>query len=159
MRAMLNADPIEVHGWSCDNNAGVDLSFAGHLRFPSGALAQFFSSFQAALFAQVEILGSCGKMVLDLPYLNKVGVSSQIRIWRTGVSRAAGTFSDSPANVEEELVTYQNVNAYQNEIDAIVASILDGAAPVVPLADSRGNVATLEALCTSARTGAAIRLK
>jgi hypothetical protein len=33
----------------------------------------------------------------------------------------------------------------------MAAAVLDGAAPVVPLADSRDNVATLEALCRSAR--------
>jgi hypothetical protein len=33
----------------------------------------------------------------------------------------------------------------------MAAAVLDGAAPVVPLADSRDNVATIEALCRSAR--------
>jgi predicted dehydrogenase len=158
MRAMLRAEPIEVHGWCNDNDSGVDLSFAGHLRFASRVTAQFFSSFQAAAFAHVDILGSAGRMALDLPYLNKVGVSSHVQIWRTGITSAAGTFSDSPANVQEELVTYENVNAYQNEIEAMVSSILDGAEPVVPLADSRGNVAALDALCASARSGDTIRV-
>jgi predicted dehydrogenase len=158
MRTMLRAEPIEVHGWRSDNKEGVDLSFAGHLRFLSGACAQFFSSFQAAPYAAVEILGSAGRIELDLPYLNRVGVSSLVRISRTGGSRAKGTFGDSPASVDEELHTYENVNAYQHEIEAIVASILDGTEPVVPLADSRGNVATLEALNASARNGVPIRL-
>ena len=159
MRTMLRAEPIEVHGWRTDNQEGVDLSFAGHLRFSSGAWAQFFSSFQAAPCAFVDILGSAGRIELDLPYLNKVGVSSQVRICRSGVSRASGTFGDAPANVDEELVMFDNVNAYQNEIESIVASILDGAEPVVPLSDSRGNVATLEALIASARQDAAVHLE
>jgi hypothetical protein len=41
----------------------------------------------------------------------------------------------------------------------MAASILDGAAPVVSLAESRGNVATLEALCASARNDAAVRME
>jgi predicted dehydrogenase len=150
MRAMLRAEPIEVHGWRTAGTDEVDLNFAGHLRFSSGAFAQFFSSFQAAPYAHVDLVGSSGRIELDLPYLNKVGISSHIRILRTGSSRASGTFSDSPATVDEEVVTYDKVNAYQNEIEAMVASILDGAEPVVSLSDSRGNVATLEALCASA---------
>ncbi len=159
MRTMLRAEPIEVHGWRHDDQGGVDLSFAGHLRFASGTWAQFFSSFQTAPYAHVDLLGSSGRIALDLPYLNKVGVSSEIRIWRSGGNHASGTFGDSPSTVEEELVTYDNVNAYENEIEAMVASILDGAEPVVPLSDSRGNVATLAALCASAREGAAVHLE
>jgi predicted dehydrogenase len=51
------------------------------------------------------------------------------------------------------------VNAYQHEVDALAACILDGAEPVVPLADSRGNVAALEALSLSAREGRPVRLE
>jgi predicted dehydrogenase len=158
MRAMLRAEPVEVYGWRNCGTDGLDLSFAGHLRFASGTFAQFFSSFQAAPFAHVDLLGSAGRIELDLPYLNKVGISSHIRIWRTSGTRASGTFSDSPARVDEEVPTFDNVNAYEDEIASFVASILDGADPVVPLTDSRGNVAALEALCTSAAQGSPIRL-
>jgi predicted dehydrogenase len=158
VRTVLAAEPIEVHGWQTENK-GVDLSFAGHLRFASGAVTQFFSSFQSAPHARVDILGCSGRIALDLPYLNKVDVVSQVRIWRAGGSRPAGTFGDSPASLDEELLTYENVNAYQNEIEAVVASILDGAPPVVPLEDSRDNVAALNALCQSAREGGPIRLE
>jgi hypothetical protein len=33
-----------------------------------------------------------------------------------GASRAAGTFSDSPGNVEEEVLTFDAINAYENEV-------------------------------------------
>ena len=159
MRTMLRANPVEVHGWqtSSQNSGGVDLSFAGQMRFPSGTVTQFFSSFQSAPQSDVDILGSAGRMQLDLPYLNKVGVSTNVRISRTVEKLAAGTFSDS-ARYEEEILTYDNVNAYQDEVTAMLASILDGAEPVVPLSDSRGNIATLEALCLSAREGRPILL-
>lgn len=155
MRTMLRADPVEVHGWKIGAADGVDLSFAGQMRFASGALTQFFSSFQAAPQSDVDIIGSAGRIQLELPYLNKVGVSTTVRIERIGEKRAAGTFSDA-APFEEEIVRYDNVNGYRCEVDSMIASILDGAAPVVPLSDSRANVATLEALCTSAREGHAV---
>lgn len=158
MRAIVGAEPIEVHGWQSNGGQGVDVSFAGHLRFSSGTLAQFFSSFRASPYAHVDLLGSSGSIGCDLPYLNKVGVSSRIHVCRSQLSRPSGTFSDSPSSVEEEVVTYDNVNAYQNEVDAFIASVLDGAKPVVPLSDSRANVATIEALCKSAREGTAISL-
>ena len=161
MRTMLRADPVEVHGWKTTGNkgSGVDLSFSGQMRFAGGTLTQFFSSFEAVPQADVDLIGSAGRIHLDLPYLNKVGVSSHVRIERTGEHRARGTFSDGVSQFDEETIAYENVNGYQHEIDALVACILDGARPLVPLADSRGNVATLEALCMSAREGRAVRLE
>lgn len=150
MRTVLGANPVEVQGWSTLDPSGVDLSFGGQMRFASGALAQFFSSFQAVPQANVDIIGSAGSMHLDLPFLNKVGIDAHLRIRRVGQERSVGTFSDSSSS-EEELLTFENVNAYRDEVVAMAASILDGMPPVVSLADSRDNVATLVALCASAR--------
>jgi predicted dehydrogenase len=136
----------------------VDLSFAGQMRFANGALTQFFSSFQTVPQAGVDLLGSAGTIQVDLPYLNKVGITSQVRIRRAGGSRSLGTFGDALPQFEEETLTYDNVNAYQHEVEAMAACVLDGAEPIVSLADSRGNVATLEALCTSARENRPVRV-
>lgn len=157
-RAMLGAEPLEVQGWQVAGQGGVDLSFAGQLRFAGGALAQFFSSFQAVPQADVDLIGSAGAIHLDLPYLNKVGVDSRVRLSRLRPARATGTFGDASSQMEEEVLTYPLVNAYQDEVEAVVACLLDGAAPLVPLADSRGNIAALEALCVSAREDRVVRL-
>ncbi len=158
MRTMLRANPVEVHGWQVSGGGGVDLSFIGQMRFASGTLTQFFSSFQTVPQSNVDLIGSAGTIHLNLPYLNKVGVTSQVRICRAGVNRSLGTFGDTSSQFEEETLTYENVNGYQHEVEAVVACILDGAEPVVSLADSRGNVATLEALCASAREDRPVRL-
>jgi predicted dehydrogenase len=158
MRTMLGANPVEVHGWHILGEGGVDLSFAGQMRFPGGTLTQFFSSFQAVPSADVDVLGSAGTIHLDLPYLNKLGVTSQVRIRRPAANRSSGTFGDAASECEEETLTYENVDAYQYEVEALAACVLDGARPVVSLADSRGNIATLEALRASAREGRSVRL-
>jgi len=158
MRTMLRANPVEVHGWQVSGGGGVDLSFIGQMRFASGTLTQFFSSFQTVPQSNVDLIGSAGTIHLNLPYLNKAGVTSQVRICRAGVNRSLGTFGDTSSQFEEETLTYENVNGYQHEVEAVVACILDGAEPVVSLADSRGNVATLEALCASAREDRPVRL-
>jgi predicted dehydrogenase len=161
MRAMLRAEPVEVHGWRTTGKEGlgVDLSFSGQMRFAGGTLTQFFSSFEAVPQAEVDLIGSAGKIHLDLPYLNKVGISSHVRIERTGENRALGTFGDGVSRFDQETIVYVDVNGYRHEVDSMAASILDGAEPVVALADSRGNVAALEALSLSAREGRPVRLK
>jgi predicted dehydrogenase len=102
--------------------------------------------------ADVDLIGSAGKMHLELPFLNKIGVTAHVHVTRAVGSQAQGTFSDSAA-VTNETLTYENVNAYRDEVAAMAACVLEGAAPVVPLAESRGNVAALEALSRSAREG------
>ena len=151
MRTMLGADPVEVQGWQVCGDLGVDLSFIGQMRFACGALTQFFSSFQAVPHANVDLIGSAGTIHLDLPYLNKVGVTSRVHVCRATGNHTMGTFGDACSSIEEETLTYENVNGYHHEVEAVVDCILHGAEPVVSLADSRGNAATLEALCTSAR--------
>ena len=158
MRAMLGAEPVEVQGWQTSGEGGVDLSFAGQLRFASGAQTQFFSSFQAVPQANAELIGSTGTIHLDLPYVNQVGVTSKVRISRLQSNRSSGTFGDASSQLEEETLTYENVNAYQAEVEAMVASVLKETEPVVSLADSRGNIAALEALCLSARENRPVRL-
>lgn len=155
-RTMLRSEPAEVHGWQVAES-GVDATFAGQMRFPSGAFAQFFSSFRSAPHADVDILGSAGRIHLELPFVNKVGVTARVEITRVGKVRSQGTFSDSAEQLRETL-TYEDVNGYRHEVQALAACVLDGAAPVVPLSESRGNVAALEALARSAREGRPIGL-
>ena len=57
-----------------------------------------------------------------------------------------GTFGDDSSQLGEETLTFEDVDAYRDEVEALAACVLDGAEPVVSLADSRGNAATLEAL-------------
>ncbi len=159
MRTMLRAEPVEVQGWQIPGEGGADLSFSGQMRFPCGALTQFFSSFQAVPQANADLIGSRGTIHLDLPYVNKVGVTSRVRIYRVGENRSSGTFGDAALPLEEETLTYEDVNGYHHEVESMVACVLDGAEPIVSLAESRGNVATLEALCASAREDRPVRLE
>ncbi len=158
IRTMLSAQAVEVQGWQATSASGVDVSFCGQLRFASGALAQLFSSFQAVPYAEADILGTNGRITLDLPYVTKVGATSHVHIERVGPEATAGVFGDSISQLEEETLTYEDIDAYRCEVDAMVASVLDGAGAVVPLWDSRNNVATLAALVESAQCGRPVRL-
>jgi xylose dehydrogenase (NAD/NADP) len=138
-RAVMGSDPVEVFGWQVLGDTGVDLTFAGQMCFPDGTLAQFDSSFRAVLRWGAEVVGSRGTLVLDNPW--KPGAAWEpdgIRLRRDD---------------EEETLTVEEVNAYLCEVEAMADCILDSAEPVLPLSDSRGNVATINALYESARTG------
>ena len=163
-QAALQQDPVEVVAWQVASAArgarpaGVDLSFSGQLRYPSGTLVQFFCSFQSAPAADAELVGTAGLMRLDQPYQNHPGSASHIRLSRERGATSAATFSDSADGLVEEALTYEAPNAYQDQVEAMVACVLDGTPPRLPVAQSRANITTIAALLESARTGRPVSL-
>ena len=157
IRAMVGAEPVEVAGWQVLGHSGVDLTFVGQMRFATGTLGQFSCSFQGAPHWEAELIGSRGMIQLDFPWAHEKDEPSHVHILRVGGASEAA-FGDSRAHFAAEALTYEGIDAYQCEVDAIVASILDGAPPVVSLADSRGNIATLVSLDRSSREGRAVTL-
>ena len=158
MRTMVGAEPIQVHAWQVSHSTGVDVSFTAHMRFATGMTAQFQCGFDAMPHTEADIVGSMGMIHLDLPWVNRPGESGNVRIVRIGQDPQPGGFGDSPADAETETLTYENVDPYRDQMAAVVATILDGAAPVISAEDSRRNIAVIEALYRSARTGGVVTL-
>lgn len=157
IRSVLAAEPTEVTAWQVATDRGVDLSLAGQMRFASGALTQFTCSFQTVTHWQATLTGSQGQIVLDQPWLNVVGTTGHATIIRKNTGGKA-TFGDSTDFLTETL-TYEQCNAYADQVAAIEACILDGAPSVLSLTDSRANVATIVALYASARERRSVTVK
>jgi xylose dehydrogenase (NAD/NADP) len=120
------------------DDRGVDRTFVGQLRFPSGLLAHFESGFAADGRERVEVVGSDATLVLDHPFLPEPdGPPPVVTIWRDD---------------EEERQEVESIDQYRAEVDDLQAAILDGARPRIDLAFSRGSIATLVALDRAARS-------
>jgi xylose dehydrogenase (NAD/NADP) len=130
-------EPQEVFGWQRLSESGVDESFAGLLRYASGALGVFDSGFRHAFRVEAEVVGSQATLRLERPYTMTAGSRIVIR-----------------KGDEEEEIILPGADPYQCEVEAVAAAALEGAALPVPLSSSRANVATLLALYQSARQGA-----
>ncbi len=150
-RTVLAREPYEVMAHQTTDHHGVDTNFSGELRFRDGAVAQFFSSFAAFAWTEADVLGSEGRMYLDMPWVNALERDAHVRWARVQGARAGGTFGDDVAAIAQGAETFESVNAYRDEIAAMVSSILDGAPPTLPLAESRRNTAVIVALLESAR--------
>jgi xylose dehydrogenase (NAD/NADP) len=137
-QALVGADPVEVFGWQVLSDTGVDLTFAGQMRFADGVLAQFHSSFQAPERWVAEVTGSQGTLRLDEPWRHQPDEPAVIRLRRDD---------------GQEVVEVEDVDAYLCEVEAIADCILKGAESPYSLSQSRGNVATITALLESARQG------
>ena len=137
-RGVVGAAPLEVSGWQRLGEAGVDMTFAGQMRFADDVLAQFDCSFEAPLRAEAEVIGSQGTLSVAHPWKTSISGPAGIRLRR----------GDS-----EETIAIADVDPYLCEVQAMEACVLDGAAPVLPLSESREIMATLTALYESADTG------
>jgi xylose dehydrogenase (NAD/NADP) len=142
-RMIVGSEPVEVFGWQVLGDSGVDMTFAGQMRFAGGTMAQFDGSFQAPLRWGAEVIGSEGVIALESPWIPDANGVPGIHLRRGD---------------DVERLAVEDVDPYLCEVEAMADCVLDGAGPVLRLSDSRGNVATINALYRSARTGRAVSL-
>jgi predicted dehydrogenase len=128
------AAPTAVLGWQQTTRDGIDLSFAGMMRFPGGVVAQFDSGFQTMFRAEMEIVGSEGVLRVERPF--KTMPESRLLLTRGDETTALAFRRDPP---------------YVGEIEDFAATVLDGVPQRVPLAESRRTVHTICALYAAAR--------
>jgi predicted dehydrogenase len=134
----IAGDPDRVFGWQTLSESGVDATFAGLLRYSSGILGTFDSGFQEPLRSRAEVAGTEGTLIIERPY--PINPESRLLFRRRGQD-------------EGRVIATAEKDAYQCEVEALTAAVLDGADLAVPLPSSRSNVATLQALYESARRG------
>ena len=142
-RMVVGAEPVEVSAEQVTGPTGVDIAFAGHLRFADGVVVQMDASFSAPFHTIMEITGTTGTLVNRNPFKPGIGATFELVDGRGRVRTIAAA--------DQEL--------YSGEVEDLSAAVLDGTSPRVSLADSRGNTAALCALLESARTGQIVRVQ
>jgi predicted dehydrogenase len=142
-RLVLGAEPVEAFGWQAVGPSGVDVAFAGQLRFPSGVLVQCDTGFRAALRHDMEIVGSEASLLVPNPF--KPGPSEPVHLFRGG---------------EPETLTVAGPEAhlYVGEVEDLCDAVQHGRQPAVSLADSRATIAAVLALLASARDGRPVKV-
>lgn len=136
------AAPVEVIGRQVSGSSGVDMSFAGLLRFGSGALGHFDCSFQAAFRTRAEIVGSDALLRIDDPFSPEYGEH----------------FTVTRKDGHEEIMRVPDQMRYLGEVEDFCTAVLDGTPPRFSLQESRALAQTLVALYTSVRGGQPITL-
>ena len=142
-RAVLGAEPLEVFAWQEQGSTGVDEVFAAQMRFPGDVYAQFDCSFILPFRANMEIVGTKGRLFIPAPY--KPGLNETLEVADT--------------DGKNRLIEVKGQALYSGEIEDMADAVLLGKTPRVSLADSRANVATILALFESARTGKPVLIK
>jgi xylose dehydrogenase (NAD/NADP) len=135
-RMIAGAEPVEVFGRQIAEENGVDVAFAGMMRFPGNEVAQFDCGFRSPERKYVEIIGTEGSLYVAAPFNPRTNEKIEIR----GAERS-------------QTIIVGGEDLYRGEVEDMADAALNGEAPRVSLADSRGNVAAIAALLESARTG------
>lgn len=133
---IADAAPDTVFGWQRTNDAGVDVAFAGMLRFGESPVAAFDCGFEAPFRAEMEVIGSEATLRIEKPF--KTMPESRLLLAR-GDRTSPLPFAPDPP--------------YVGEVEDIAAAILDGSPPRVSLAESRRTAAVLRALYDAAGQG------
>ena len=134
-RLLAGAEPERVYGESRLGPSGVDLQFAGTLRFRGDLVATFACGFTAP-HRSLEAIGAEGSLLVPSPWVDPTG--------------------ELILDGESLQVAVRSPNA--RELESFAAAIRGEAAPLVGRADSLGQARTLDALLRSAQTGRPISL-
>jgi xylose dehydrogenase (NAD/NADP) len=137
-RLITGAEPDSVAAFQ--HGGEVDDTLVGVLRFPNGVLAEIECSIEGYERARAEIVGTRGSIVLESP-------------WHPGDEGARFIVRHDG---RDETVVTPGANRYQLEAQDFADAVLTGRPPRWPIEDAVANMAVIDALLTSARTGAVV---
>ena len=137
---LLAGEPEAVFGMQVTGPTGVDVRFAGVLRFPNHVIAQFHCGLDLPAESRLEPIGSRGSIVLRDPWhARKPG----LEVRRDDAS---------------EWVDVELANSYRLELENLAAAIRGVGEPLLGRDDALGQARVIEALYRSAATGAVVSL-
>jgi len=140
-RTVVGEGPLEVLGTQVTGPTGVDLTFAGFLKFANDIIVQFDCSFDIPIYWGIEILGSEASLRIPTPF--KPQINEKLFLTHRG---------------KVETITIEGQELYIGEVEDMADAILLGKDSLISLDDSRANVAVITALLESARTGKVVQL-
>ena len=136
---LLGGEPERVQGEFVAGGDGVDVRFAGVLRFAGDAVGTFDCGFDVPNRSAIEVVGEGGALVSADPWH---GASPRLTLARPG---------EAPEEVPVEAA-----NPYQLELEDLSAAIRSGTAPRLGRAAALGQARVIEALYAAADAGRAV---
>ncbi len=141
LRLICGAEPERVSGEQVLGGDGVDIRFAGLMRFPGDVLGTFDCGMDVARRAGLQIVGD--QATIDVPMPWQTWPEPEILLTRGD---------------DVERIVPPAVNPYAAELDDMAAAIERGATPRLGRADALGQARTIDALYRAAAEGRAVTL-
>ena len=130
---LLAGEPEHVSGEQVRGVSGVDITFAGTLRFQRDVVAMFHASMALPLRQELEALGSEGTLLVQAPW--RVDLGGDVLLRRGD---------------DVERVEVPQANAYALELEDLAAAVAGERGPLLGRADAVGQARTIETLYASA---------
>jgi len=140
-RMIVGEEPAEVFGWQVTGPGGSDEAFYGQMKFENGIHAQFDCGFKSPFRSFMEIVGTEGSIQIPVPF--KPGLKNEIHFVKGD---------------QREIIKIKGGEVYLGEVEDLCDAALKNSAPRISLSDSRGNIAAILGLLSSAREATPIRL-
>jgi D-xylose 1-dehydrogenase (NADP+, D-xylono-1,5-lactone-forming) len=140
---LLCGEPLRVSGEQVAGGDGVDIRFAGVMRFEGDVLGTFDCGMDVFRRNSIEVVGSTGEIHVPSPWQTPLG--AEILIVRDGGG-------------EPERINPESVDPYTRELDEVEAAITEGRPPRLDREESLGQARTIDALYRAAAEGTAITL-
>ncbi len=137
---LVAGEPETVYGQQVVGESGVDVLFAGTMRFPGDVVAQFDCSFVSPDRDELEVVGEEGSLFLDDPWHARVPV----------IELRRGEFR------EEIVLTPED--SYRLELENLSDAIAGRAELLLGREDAVAQARTIEALYRSAEEGKPVTL-
>jgi predicted dehydrogenase len=137
-RLLFAAEPTEVHASvRRDPEMGIDTLASAVLAFPDGGQATFTCSTRAEPDQRVHIVGSTGRIDIEIPF--NIPPDRETRITVT----AGG---DPPLAPGTDVRTFAPADAYSLQATAFARAILDDTPTPVPIGDAVANMHVIDAI-------------
>jgi len=138
---LVGGEPERVYGEQVVGPSGVDVRFAGTMRFPGDVVGQFDCGFDLPSRDELELIGGEGSLFLDDPWHAR---TPRIELRRGGTT--------------EEITTGLS-DSYRLELENMTDAIRGEAEPLLGRADALGQARTIEALYRSAAAGTVVAVR
>ena len=131
---LLAGEPDQVQGEQVLGQGGVDVRFAGTMRFARDVIGQFDCGLDLPVRDELEVIGSEGSLFLDDPW------------------HARSPVIELRHDDETERIEVEPADSYQLELENLSDAIRGEATPLLGRDDAVGQARAIEALYRSAET-------
>ena len=137
-RMLFGAEPISIQAAvRRDPVMGIDTLTSAVLEFPGGGQSTFTCSTRAENYQEVHIVGSTGRIEIEIPFNIPPDRETRIYLTRGG---------DPPIAPDTETLTFDPVDQYTIQAELFARAILDDADVPVPIEDAIANMSVIETI-------------
>ena len=137
--------PTAVWANGITGETGVDVAIRAQLQFADGLTAQISSGFRTPFREGMQIIGDQAMLYIDEP-------------WKPGLQGNESRCTLTTVDGQSSTIVTPAIDPYLCEVQAMEAALLDGAAPVISLDQSRNFLRSVLAIYESAKTGYVVQL-